>query len=191
MRQDFEVSNRPVKRTVHDFDYYHHITYTIPKIDPRVRINLREYVNIAVCNILVKVNAVSKDKIPFEAEVLATSAFQIEIGIHATDIFPLGTKFEVFSYLAHDEKELMDIVIKNDSELIKKDLNKDMTETNAKNFANKLYKMGALAPIERIIVIPKFKKIEGEGYYYFEQDVSKSYIRTIHKPRKRHYLKIS
>ena len=59
-----------------------------------------------------------------------------------------------------------------------------MSERTAKNLANKLYKMGALAPIERIIVIPKFKKIEDEGYYYYEQDVSKSYIRAIHKPGK-------
>lgn len=192
MCQDFEVSNQPVKRTVRVFDNYHHISLIYPRIDPHVSINHHELINIAPCNILVKVDAVSQDKIPVEAEVLLEGTFQIEIGIHAADIFPLGTKkIEVFSYLAQDEKELMDIVIKNDRELIKKDLNKDMSETTAKKLANKLYKIGALAPIERIIVIPKFKKIEGEGCYYFEQDVSKSYIRTIHKPRKRHYLKIS
>jgi hypothetical protein len=184
MGQNFEVSNQPVKRTVRVFDNYHHISHNIPKINPRVGITLQELINIAPCNILVKADTVSLDKIPVEAEILLQAAFQIEIGIHAADIFPLGTKFEVFSYLAQDEKELIDIVIKNDRELIKKDLNKDMSERTAKNLANELYKMGALAPIERIIVIPKFKKIEDEGYYYFEQDVSKSYIRTIHKPKK-------
>jgi hypothetical protein len=182
MCQDFEVSNQPVKRTVRVFDNYHHISNSIPKIDPHVSIIHQELINIAPCNILVKVDAESLDKISVEAKVLLNAAFQIEIGIHATDIFPLRTKIKVFSYLAQDEKELMDIVIKNDRELIKKDLNKDMTETTAKILANKLYKIGALAPIERIIVIPKFKKIEGEGCYYFELDVSKSYIRTIHKP---------
>lgn len=177
------LGEKPIRREVNRADEFDYISYLIPKIDPNVELWIREYLNIAVCNWPFKVQATSKDWVPFQVTGRVDIRVPVEISVSATDVTAIVRTFRVRAYQVQSEDQLAAQISRPDLEGMKKDLKRACPKTpdsKIEEVAEKLTSMGGLPRLEAIVVMAKLNKIfECGDYSLLEEDMTQSKVSVL------------
>lgn len=144
-----------IKRRAYKFGGYRYIEYIIPSLEPRTSAIIEEAIDITnASGMPFKVNAISKDGVPFQVEgYLKWSAPSIYVGVSATDVKPIDGYFWVRSYQVKDKEELGEKIMENETKALREKLSKKGVP---KEFISNVYSPGIIR--KTIIVMPKLEK---------------------------------
>jgi len=145
-----------VRRESSDIGGFQHVVYTIPQINPGIPIIINELIDIVhASGMSFKVDAVSKDNVPFEVRGSVEWSSKVYMIISATDIMPITAEFQVRSYQAQDKEELGTKIMEEETRALRQELSK--IPNIPERLVSSVYAPGLCQ--KAVVIVPKLKRI--------------------------------